>query len=247
MNWDELCRRYLAIRGARAWEEESPDLIRDTVIAVQELSTEDVVWLASAIEDPGRRWFAAFALGRSEAVPETLWEPLLDAAIDEPDPSFNRAFVEPCVASAGYRWVLEKLLDVIGKGTNVRKRGAFNAWYWAAPGLTFRGRPTSWTVDYATPESRQAWLAVADLRARHDEAALREFVTNDDLDLRRVTARLVHGCADRLPLEFEPLLAEAMRIGSSHPDDFIRHQFAPKPGEEQLLYPLPEPGAPPQQ
>ena len=76
-----------------------------------------------------------------------------------------------------------KLLDVIGNGTNVRKRGAFNAWYWAAPGLTFMGRPTSWTVDYATPESRQAWLAVADLRARHDEAALREFVTNDDLDL----------------------------------------------------------------
>ncbi len=247
MNWDELCRRYLAIRGAQAWEQDSPDLIRDTAIAVRELSTGDVVWLVSAIGDPGRKWFAAFALGRSGAVPEPLWEPLLDAAVDEPDPSFNRAFVEPCLASAGARWVMERLLGIIEHGSNVRKRGAFNAWYWAAPGLSFIGWKPGATVDDATPESRAAWLAVADLRARHDEAALREFVTNDDLDLRRVTARLVLGCADRLPLEFEPLLAEAIRIGSSHPDEFIRHQFAPTPGEELLFYPLPELGAPPQQ
>ncbi len=246
MSWDELCRRYLAIRGAQAWEKESPDLIRDTAIAVQELSTSDVVWLASAIEDPGRKWFAAFALGRTRAVPEALWEPLLDAAVDEPDPSFNRAFVEPCLDSAGARWVMERLLGIIEHGSNVRKRGAFNAWYWAAPGLSFVGWKPGATVDDATPESRAAWLAVDDLRARYREAALREFVTNDDLDLRRVTARLISEFADGLPPELEPLWAQAIHIGSTHPDGFIRHQFVPKPGEENLLFALPEPGAPPQ-
>ncbi len=246
MNWDELCRRYLAIRGAQAWEKESPDLIRDTAIALQELSTSDVVWLASAIEDPGRKWFAAFALGRTRAVPEALWEPLLDAAVDEPDPSFNRAFVEPCLDSAGARWVMERLLGIIEHGSNVRKRGAFNAWYWAAPGLSFIGWKPGATVDDATGESRAAWLAVTDLRARYREAALREFVTNDDLDLRRVTARLIPNSRTGFRRSSNRCGRKRSSIGSTHPDGFIRHQFVPRPGEENLLFALPEPGAPPQ-
>lgn len=38
---------------------------------------------------------------------------MVNAAVSEPNPSFNRRFVEPCVAVYGPKVVQEKLLGVI--------------------------------------------------------------------------------------------------------------------------------------
>ncbi len=55
---------------------------------------------------------------------------MLDAAIDEVNPSLNREFVEPCRSAFGLRRVNEYLLDVVESGTDFSRAGAVNALYW---------------------------------------------------------------------------------------------------------------------
>jgi len=72
------------------------------------------------------RFVAALLQG---AVPELLCEPMLDAGINEVNPSLNRGFIEPCKETFGPRRVNEYLLDAVAKGDDLRKAGAVNALY----------------------------------------------------------------------------------------------------------------------
>jgi len=133
-------------------------------------------------------------------LPEPFFAALVRAAIHDPDPSFNRQFVEPLLAAFGRRRVQEALLETLTTGTNAERAGAARAWYWA----TFE------TLD--------------DVQDRWNRAALREFVANDDLDVRRcVLPELTLDPADH-PAELHPLVAEAVRLARTHSDDYLRHR-----------------------
>lgn len=133
-------------------------------------------------------------------LPEPFFGALLRAAVHDPDPSFNRQFVEPLRVAFGPRRTQEALLEVLRTGTNQERAGAARAWYWA-------------TLEM-----------VEDVQVRWDRAALREFVVNEDIDVRRCLLPQLPLHPSRYPEELHPLVAEAVHIARTHPDEYLRHR-----------------------
>jgi len=157
------------------------------------------------------------ALRDVETLPEQLFEPLLRAAVLDPDPSHNRWLVEPAVIAYGRRRVQISLIDFLRTGTTQERAGAARAWYWAQIPLRLRGR--------AQTSERAADLdEVTDLRAVYHETALREFVSNDDLDVRRCILPGLPLNPRHHPVGLHDLVAEAVRIARTHPDEYLRHR-----------------------
>ncbi|MET8544077.1 hypothetical protein ABZW03_26015 [Kitasatospora sp. NPDC004799] len=64
-------------------------------------------------------------------LPEEFFDPLMAAAVYDPDPSFCRWFVEPAVYAFGRRRVMTALLGYLRTGTTAERAGAQRAWYCA--------------------------------------------------------------------------------------------------------------------
>ncbi|MFD3647510.1 hypothetical protein ACFWUT_10165 [Streptomyces cyaneofuscatus] len=64
-------------------------------------------------------------------LPKGFFAPLMAAAVQDPDPSFCRWFVEPAVYAFGRRRVMAALLDYLRTGTDAEQAGAERAWYCA--------------------------------------------------------------------------------------------------------------------
>jgi len=213
----------------------------EVVRRVMAPSDADAEWLTEALEHDERKWFVAELAGRATPVAEAFFVPLMDAAIDEVDPSFNRYFVEPCVKAFGPRRVNEYLLEVVEAGPDFCKAGAVNALYWAQVPLSFRGDAPAFTMDHATPESRAAYEALADLWERKRTLLLKTFVSNSSLDLRRSIIPSLD--LDLDPLSYSeshrPLVAQAIAIARHHEDYYIRHRVELQLGKVKTLLPLP--------
>jgi hypothetical protein len=203
---------------------------------------EDAAWLTGGLADDERKWFVADLAHRVGGVGDSLFAAMLDAAVAEVNPSFNRSFVEPCMAAFGPRRVNAYLLGVVAAGTDDQKAGAANALYWAQVGLTFIGNVPAFTPEHATPESRAAYEALADIRARKRRLLLETFVANPNVDVRRSIIPKLHLDPADYPEGLRPLVAEAIAIARGHPDEYIRHRVEVQLGIETLLAPLPHRG-----
>ncbi|MFI9307639.1 hypothetical protein [Streptomyces triculaminicus] len=69
---------------------------------------------------------------RGLTLSEESFDVLLKAAVHDPDPSFNRQFVEPALNAFGHRRVRIALLGYLRTGTDLERAGAARAWYWSA-------------------------------------------------------------------------------------------------------------------
>lgn len=140
-------------------------------------------------------------------------------------PDGGRSLIETAVAAVGRRKVQEGLIGLLENGTNAEKAGVPGAWYWTLPALVYRlgdvmagGSPTP------TEESKREYDAVADLRARWNQAALREFVANEDLNVRRSLLSQLSLDPAGYPDDLRDLVATALCIARTHPDEYIRRQ-----------------------
>lgn len=115
--------------------------------------------------------------------------PLMHLAVYEPDPSFNRWFIEPALWACGYRRVLDVLFAYLEQGTNREKAGAARAFYWAW-GLGPR-------VD--REQFQQIGDERADLRRRADLLFLKTFVGCEDLDVQRPSLGTFRSNHPRIP------------------------------------------------
>jgi hypothetical protein len=152
-------------------------------------------------------------------VREEWFEPLVRAAIYEPNPSFNRQLVEPALAAYGRRRVQLALLEHLRSGTNPERAGAARAWYWTQVPLTYLAGSTT-----PTPESEAEFQAFADLRREWQETALQVFVTNDDLDVRRCILPGLDLRVQHYPETLHDTVRAAIRIARTHPDEYLRHR-----------------------
>jgi hypothetical protein len=155
----------------------------------------------------------------SDAVPEVWFEPLVRAAVYEPDPSFNRQLVEPAVAAFGRRRVQLALLAYLDSGSAPDAAGAARAWYWTQVPLRYVGGSST-----PTQESAAEYEAFSDLRRRYRYIALRRFVTEQDLDVRRC---ILPGLTlDPLvyPAEMHDLVTQAVQIARTSDDEYLRHR-----------------------
>jgi hypothetical protein len=123
---------------------------------------------------------------------------MLRASVDEVDASFNERFLKPCRRVFGTRPVDEYLLFVLESGDDFQKAGAACALYFADPNLT-------------------------DLWERRKKLFLETFVSNTDLDVRRVLIAPLDLDETGYPDSHKPLVRRAIQIASEHSDDYIRH------------------------
>ncbi|MFJ7217970.1 hypothetical protein [Amycolatopsis sp. NPDC098790] len=147
-------------------------------------------------------------------VPEEWFEPLLRAAIHEPNPSLNRQLVEPLLAAYGHQRVRLALIAYLDTGSAPDAAGAARAWYW-----THRAYPRG--ADLPTTDAVTAQDAQSEL---YHHTALRRFVTDDDLDLRRCILPGLPLDPRMYPDAMHDLVTQAIRIARTSPDDYLRHR-----------------------
>ncbi|MDH6707440.1 hypothetical protein P3T27_004177 [Kitasatospora sp. MAA19] len=157
------------------------------------------------------RWEVHKALSGRTELPEEYFEALLEAAVYDPNPSFNRRFVEPALLAFGQRRVRLTLLGYLHTGTDAERAGAARAWYWTSLSVG-DGRNTAAADEGSIV--RDAWY----------EAALREFVANEDLDVRRCILPGLPLVPRAYPPQLHDLVEAAVAIARSHPDEYIRHR-----------------------
>jgi hypothetical protein len=119
-----------------------------------------------------------------DTLDERLFHALINAGVYDPDPSANAQFIRPAIASFGRQRVQTALLEFLRHGTNPERAGAARAWYWT--------RASQKYVEH----KRAEWDRLANLRAEWRNAALRECISNEDIDVRRCIL-------PRLPLSIE--------------------------------------------
>lgn len=169
------------------------------------------------------RMAVATGLSELEPWPEGIFDALVRAIVLDPNPSFNRQLIQPALTAVGHRRVQKALLETLAHGTNAEKAGSTRAWYWTPVRPRFE-RLEHLKARIPTEESAREHEALADLRARWREATLREFVANDDLDVRRsILPGLSLKPAD-YPDDLKDLVATAVHLARTHPDEYIRHR-----------------------
>lgn len=167
------------------------------------------------------------ACRRGLILSEESFETLIKAAVYDPDPSFNRHFLEPALNAFGHRRVQASLLGYLRAGTNLERAGAANAWYWSALPLrmpTVRAENSAATGP-AEPDDAPT------VGAEWYETALREFVNNEHLDVRRCILPGLPLRKSAHPLELHDLVDAAVAIARSHPDKYIRHRVEHQVGD----------------
>jgi hypothetical protein len=152
-------------------------------------------------------------------VQEEWFDPLVRAAIYEPNPSFNRQLVEPALAAYGHRRVQLALVEHLRSGTNPERAGAARAWYWTQFPLTYRAGSTT-----PTPERQADFEPCADVGREWQETALQVFVSNNDLDVRRCILPGLDLRVQHYPERLHDTVREAIRIARTHPDEYLRHR-----------------------
>jgi hypothetical protein len=233
--WDEYFSRY---RDLPVWSPEVDDdnqyeeqrtameesLVADFSAHYPPSSQEDVTWFRNALEDEQRKFFVAFVLEEPRKVLETLYEPMMRAAIYERDPSKNRAFVLPCVATFGLCRVSGTLLEWFATGSDLEKAGAVQAMYHV--GLI--SVPDHY---WRQPDSNAVFKLVGDLWMRQRCLLLREFVNNPSVLVRqRIIPHLDLTNVLSYPEGFRPFVSQAIQIARTHPDSYIRHRVEIKMG-----------------
>lgn len=183
-------------------------------------------------EEPGtREWYrktrTAVRLGLQgrETLPDQFFDALIRAGIYDQDSSLNAQFIQPAVAAFGCLRVRTALLDYLRNSSNAERAGAARASYWASAAWrwtsTTRDDARGWWQHYrpADPDG-----SLADLRQAWLETALREFVANEDIEVRRCILPGLPLKRDRYPAELRDLVDEAIAIARAHPDEYIRHR-----------------------
>ncbi len=94
-------------------------------------SVEDIKDFAEYLKQDEKKWFVANLFALQETIPDKLFEPFIDAAINEPDPSANEDYINPCLRVFGFEKVFELLNQRFENGNNQIKIGVCKAYYWA--------------------------------------------------------------------------------------------------------------------
>lgn len=200
----------------------------------------------------GKKQFLALLLRehKEAELPEAFFALLMRIGVYEADPSFNRSYIEPCLRAFGYRKVLEALLNYLEHGTNREKAGAARALYWAQLPLllpSWDDRARSWQNQEELQQALQIfaqeretakqvfqhmWDTLANLRSQIALTLLKEFIANEDLDVRRSILPQLSLKPSRSPAEWQPLISVAIQLARTHPDNYIRHRVEIQVGEE---------------
>jgi len=107
-----------------AFKKENP-----TLSIKQVLEFKTILQNSRPIND---KYFVADVLYMYSSFSEDLLEPLVDCAIANQDPSFNRIFIRPCIVSFGIDRV-KKIIEEKGEQDSSKLEGIERLKYWLHP------------------------------------------------------------------------------------------------------------------
>jgi hypothetical protein len=110
-----------------------PQVLRQFRMQFKGFSDNDIALLKTFLIDNVKKWFVAHLLDNLDTFPVDLLKPMLQAAVNEPDPSFNNDFVKPCRRVFDYVDIQNILLDTFRSGDKDKKIGVLKVLYWARP------------------------------------------------------------------------------------------------------------------
>lgn len=225
--WDAILEGI--IRVDRDWTEEE-------IATFRRCDPEDQRELSRLLDDKRGRHVVKWLIFKAGVVPEPLLVPTLRAGVRIIDPSWNKQFIWPCLASHGRRRVLEILLDIAEHGSDFDKAGVVKAWYWTdMDRRTYRG------LYGADLFIRDADDPVDDLLDRWAAWVVSEFIRNPDMDVRRSLVHWLPGAREAHPEAWQ----RAMNIAAALPDAYIRQRLAVQAGLSDSYPPLPRRAAGP--
>jgi hypothetical protein len=120
-----------AIRNSNEWGK--PKVLLQFREQYQGFTDKDINTLKSFLSDNDKKWFVASLLDVLDSFPIELLKPMINAAVDERDPSYNNAFIRPCRRVFDYTEIQNILLDIFQHGDKRKKIGVTSALYWARP------------------------------------------------------------------------------------------------------------------
>jgi hypothetical protein len=221
---------------AEAWVGPIPGLFTDQDLdAFRSATEDDARTFERLVEHPLHRHIVKLVVLATRHVPEWLVHSLLRAACLTVNPSFNRHFVAPCLLRFGRRRVVSELIEIARRGSDQLKIGATNALYWGAIAREDEMWPDAQRYE---PFDGPPDEPVDDLLEQFAVWAVREFLINKALDVRRV---LVHHIASASVRDTEQG-GEAIDLARRHPDEFIRARLHYDLGESALIPALPHRG-----
>ncbi len=106
--------------------------------------------------------------------------------------------------------------------------------------ISFSGIVPEYTLEYATPDSRKAYLELNDVWQRKHRTYLQVFVANEDVTVRRQVIPSLNLDESAYTDDLKPLVQRAVAIARSNSDEYIRHRVEVQFGNERLLKPLPD-------
>lgn len=110
-----------------------PQVLKQFRMQFKGFEDNDISVLKSFLTDNDKKWFVARLLDNLDTFSSDLLRPMLTAAVDEPDPSFNNEFVKPCRRVFDYVDIQNFLLDTFRSGDKDKKIGVLKVLYWARP------------------------------------------------------------------------------------------------------------------
>ncbi len=155
--WTTLADAWAALPKTKEEIEARSELLMDAVNKARNDPGSFWDWfLTLDVHSRGNGSLAANVLWKwTGPVPKRAYEAFIQAAIDEPCPSFNRVFVDPILRTYGRDTVVASLLAKLEAGAE--KRGVESALYWA------RGSTPKTPTDY----ERHAALIEKHARDQH--------------------------------------------------------------------------------
>lgn len=189
-------------------------------------------WAIAALEhtaqDATRTAFitAVFAAN----VPRYFVRAMLAAGVHEPDLRAKRAFIAPCVASYGRRWITELLVAYRAAASRAERLGAALALYWAAIRRDtvfllsgFVIDPPHWTPTREAQDRYAAWQSVRETRTAFLIEALS---LTDDPDARRCLVEQLFGDPGVPDETLRPLLPSVRRLDERDMHVAVRKRMA---------------------
>lgn len=189
---------------------------------------DDAIWLIEGLTDE-RKPFVTTLFMWAPAVAEIFFVPLLNAGIDELEPSGCGPFVRACSGEFGAERVREYLYSVIESGTDDQKAGAAMCLYWSKMhsfGVARRRKD-------APPKDEPP-----DLRRRRRELLARTFLSSEHRDLRVAILCRLWFAPSELAGEQGPFLQQVIDSARRSPDEHIRwlieYRLAVASGDPEL-------------
>lgn len=136
----EITHIFEAYKEQQDWGK--PPILKEFRAQFKGFTNSDIETLISYLGDNEKKWFVASLLDVLDSFPEDLLVPMLNAAVNEPDPSYNNEFIRPCRRVFDYVTIQQILLDIFQQGDKHKKIGVLKALYW-----------TGWKVTILTIEA----------------------------------------------------------------------------------------------